>query len=88
MKSLTVVWTRALAAAVGGLLAVAALAAAQNDLPQTPEKPPAFDQIDKNQDGAVSKTEAQGSWLAGRFESIDANHDGSVSRSEYEKATS
>lgn len=88
MQLATTIWTRALTAAAGSLIATAALAATSDMTPATPDTPPAFEKIDKNQDGTVSKSEAQGSWLASQFAAVDANHDGTVSRAEYQKATS
>jgi Ca2+-binding EF-hand superfamily protein len=75
-------------AAAGGLIATVALAATNEQMPAKPDTAPAFEKIDKNQDGTVSKSEAQGSWLASQFAAVDTNHDGSISRAEYQKATS
>jgi hypothetical protein len=61
---------------------------AQNaDDPDTMEKPK-FESLDKNADGAISKTEAAASWLEASFARVDANRDGSVSKTEYDQAAS
>ena len=66
--------------AICGMTGLSALAAGE-------QAAPAFEEIDQNQDGAVTETEAQGSWLAGAFTQVDQNGDGLISKSEYEKAT-
>lgn len=83
----------AVAAALGGLLSTMMLMTAQGATPPdatsaAPANPPKFEDIDKNKDGAVSKDEAQGSWLAATFMTVDTNGDGYVSRTEYQKALS
>ena len=78
--------TTAIAAVAGSLLSVIALTSALGATQQGPEKPPTFEQIDKNGDGAVTMTEAGDSWLASIFSRVDENNDGSISKSEYQKA--
>lgn len=48
---------------------------------------PAFATIDKNGDGAISPSEAMGTWLASAFARVDSNGDGFVTKSEYEAAS-
>ena len=41
----------------------------------------AFDQIDANHDGVVSRAEYQ-AWIDGRFDKLDTNHDGRIDANE------
>ncbi len=79
----------ALLASVGSLLTTIAMVSQAEEAPATESsKAPVFEKLDKNMDGAISKDEAQSSWLASTFDKVDANGDGYVTKSEYEKATS
>ncbi|HKQ29407.1 MAG TPA: EF-hand domain-containing protein [Burkholderiales bacterium] len=50
------------------------------------DQDPGFNALDKNHDGSISKTEAQGNPdLAKRFSTADTDHDGKLSRVEYLK---
>jgi hypothetical protein len=49
---------------------------------------PNFEAVDANQDGLITPTEAEGTWLADAFADVDANQDGIVNRNEYETANS
>ena len=50
------------------------------------DKDPGFNALDKNNDGSLSKTEAQANPdLAKRFAAADTDHDGKLSRTEYLK---
>ena len=42
----------------------------------------AFDRIDLDQDGFITREEAAGTALADRFDQLDTNHDGKLSPSE------
>lgn len=56
---------------------------------QAQEKAPAFQEIDRNQDGAITPDEAANTWLAGRsFTQADVNRDGLITQAEYTNATS
>jgi Ca2+-binding EF-hand superfamily protein len=64
-------------------LALAAGATYAADKPKS-----GFDALDKNNDGVITKAEAQGSpQLAKNFDAIDKNHDGKISRTEYMAST-
>lgn len=56
---------------------------------EKPEKT-AFVEIDTNQDGSISASEAgeKNRWLAANFVAIDTNRDGLISKAEFEKALS
>ncbi len=41
-----------------------------------------FQALDENEDGVISRDEAQGTYLAPRFDALDTNHDGQLSPSE------
>lgn len=73
----------------GILLASVALVPLAKE-PSAPPPPnvPAFDAIDKDNDGNITTAEAQGTWLADAFAKADVNHDGHVTKVEYEQATS
>lgn len=49
---------------------------------------PAFEELDANIDGVISKEEARDTWLAENFSRVDADGNGQINRSEYEKAIS
>ena len=49
---------------------------------------PKFEELDKNADGRITTSEAQGTWLADKFTVADANRDGNVTRTEYETIVS
>jgi hypothetical protein len=70
-----------LALLAGAMLATGAMAGGDKDMKSTDQK---FDQLDRNQDSSLSKSEvASDATLAATFESIDADGDGELSRSEY-----
>lgn len=72
----------ALALAVGS--ANAADTKATADKIGTDKKDPGFNNLDKNHDGTLSRTEAAGNpMLAKKFKDADRNHDGKLSRTEY-----
>ena len=53
---------------------------------QKDNDPPGFNELDKNDDGKLSRTEALGNrTLAGRFAEADGDGDGHVTRAEYLK---
>lgn len=79
----------ALTTAIVGLFATTALSAqAQEPMVEGASEAPAFEEIDTNADGAITTSEAQGSWLAGVFATVDVNQDGFVTRTEYNEARS
>ena len=47
-----------------------------------------FNRMDKDQDGKVTKSEAEGNRLAERFDMVDADQDGNVTKEEYLSAMS
>jgi Ca2+-binding EF-hand superfamily protein len=49
---------------------------------------PAFTQIDVDQDGSITISEAEGTWLAEAFTLVDANQDGAIDEKEYLEAMS
>ena len=71
------------------LIAPLALSA-QSEQPsdEMPKDAPKFEELDKNADGRITTSEAQGTWLADKFTVADANRDGSVTRTEYETIVS
>ena len=61
-----------------------ASAGATSDKIGTDKNDPGFNNLDKNHDGKLSRTEAAGNpALVKKFKDADRNHDGSLSRSEY-----
>ena len=61
-----------------------ASAGATSDKIGTDKNDPGFNNLDKNHDGYLSRTEAAGNpTLAKKFKDADRNHDGKLSRSEY-----
>lgn len=67
----------ATALAFGSALAADQQAKAKND-------DPGFNNLDKNHDGSLSRSEAAGNpYLAKRFKQADRNGDGKLSRTEY-----
>ena len=77
----------ALLLTAAGLSTTLAIAVqAQEDEVGKIAKKPAFEEIDKNADGAITAKEAEASWLAESFLQVDVDKDGSVSKEEYEKA--
>jgi Ca2+-binding EF-hand superfamily protein len=64
---------------------------ARNATPAGATQPPApqgrFDGLDRNNDGVIDQTEAQGhAWLQQNFATYDANHDGKLNADEYAAA--
>ena len=49
---------------------------------------PAFREIDADQNGNITTSEAEGTWLAELFTLVDVNEDGLVDEVEYTEATS
>lgn len=49
---------------------------------------PAFEKLDANLDGVISKDEAADTWLAPIFAKVDKDHNGLVNRTEYQSAIS
>ena len=78
------------------LLLVVTTAIATGALAQQPETGdpmekhplPAFSDIDRDADGSISITEAEGTWLAEIFAMVDVNEDGAVDEAEYTEALS
>lgn len=61
-----------------------ASAGATSDKIGTDKNDPGFNNLDKDHDGALSRTEAAANpMLAKKFKDADRNHDGKLSRSEY-----
>jgi len=61
-----------------------ASAGATSDKIGTDKNDPGFNNLDKNHDGYLSRTEAAGNpALLKKFKEADRNHDGKLSRSEY-----
>ena len=61
-----------------------ASAGATSDKIGTDKNDPGFNNLDKDHDGALSRSEAAGNpMLAKKFKDADRNHDGKLSRSEY-----
>ena len=76
----------ALALAVGSANAAdnKASAGATSDKIGTDKNDPGFNNLDKNHDGYLSRSEAAGNpTLAKKFKEADRNNDGKLSRSEY-----
>jgi len=73
-------------AAALGIAGTALAGDAGNSNPR--DNPPAFKDLDKNADGAISPDEARDTWLAMAFDEVDVNHDGQISEVEYEEAES
>jgi Ca2+-binding EF-hand superfamily protein len=75
-KSIFLGATAALALAVGSVYAADKNARADTD--------PGFNNLDKNNDGYLSRREAAGNPdLVSKFKAADKNHDGKLSRAEY-----
>ena len=69
---------------VAAALALAVGTAKAEDKIGKDEKDPGFNQLDKNNDGYISRTESLGNpTLAKKFKDADKNGDGKLSRSEY-----
>ncbi|MEM1188450.1 MAG: EF-hand domain-containing protein [Pseudomonadota bacterium] len=49
---------------------------------------PTFSELDADESGSISLSEAEGTWLAEMFTLVDANEDGLVSEVEYTEAMS
>jgi len=49
---------------------------------------PAFEKLDTNLDGEISKDEAANSWLAPVFAKVDTDHNGLINKTEYDSAIS
>ena len=91
-QTLFFVVAAALALAVGSVNAAdtkaksdgKASAGATSDKIGTDKNDPGFNNLDKNHDGKLSRSEAAGNpALAKKFKDADRNHDGSLSRTEY-----
>ncbi len=77
-----------LIATLVGLFGVLSFAAqAQNASETLQADAPAFEELDKNEDGVIRLDEARGTWLESSFAQVDANQDGYVTRAEYKEAT-
>lgn len=74
----------ALAAASGSVLAGDDKDEYGKTSPEMSDERPAFDEIDANADGRVTRDEAMAATgLAEEFDTLDANKDGALSRDEY-----
>jgi Ca2+-binding EF-hand superfamily protein len=73
---------------VGLFSALAFGAQGEGWMQKDPYEKPAFEEIDKNADGTITKSEAQETWLAKTFAKVDVNQDGYVTKPEYEEARS
>ena len=73
---------------VGLFSALAFGAQGQGSMQKDTAEKPTFEEIDKNADGAITKSEAQETWLAESFAKADVNQDGYVTKPEYENAKS
>lgn len=81
--------TGTITAALASLaLCGAAFAGGEGEEKHEMAEKPAFEEIDTNLDGGITKAEAQDTWLAAEFENVDSDGNGRVSRSEYEEAIS
>jgi hypothetical protein len=73
-----------IALAVAGAFAVPIAASAADDSPANPQAGRAFDRLDTNHDGYVSRDEARNaSELNSRFSELDRDNNGMLSRQEY-----
>ncbi|HZQ73599.1 MAG TPA: EF-hand domain-containing protein [Burkholderiales bacterium] len=78
MKSKTILFAASLALAAG-------TAFAADHAPLRPNEP-GFNNLDKNNDGSISKSEARADKeLSKNFSAADTDHDGKISRAEYLK---
>jgi Ca2+-binding EF-hand superfamily protein len=68
----------------GSAAALAAGSALAADKPAQKDDDPGFNQLDRNNDGALSRTEAaRNAYLVKRFKEADRDGDGKLSRFEY-----
>ena len=68
------------------LIPAASLALAVGSVQAADKDAPGFNDLDKNDDGSLSRTEAAGNAkLAARFKEVDGDGDGKLSRAEYLK---
>ena len=77
-----------IATVVGLFGALTFAAQAQNASETLQADAPAFEELDKNADGAITPDEARQTWLEKEFAKVDTNQDGYVTRTEYKEATS
>jgi Ca2+-binding EF-hand superfamily protein len=79
--------TGLIAAVVGLFGALAFTVQAQNLSETLQADAPAFEELDKNDDGAITRDEARGTWLEKTFSQVDANQDGYITKTEYKEAS-
>lgn len=77
-----------IAASIGLLSALAFTAHAQQSANELHTDAPAFEELDKDENGGITAEEAQGTWLESSFAQVDVNSDGYVTKTEYEEAIS
>lgn len=81
-------------AAFCGAFALLMAGLAMDGIASQPDQPtpteitgqPAFEELDLDRNGQITKVEAEDSWLAAAFTRVDANEDGMVNRKEYDSA--